>query len=159
MHSKPKDWGKYLHWAEWHYNTSIHTATGYTPYHIVYGKPPPSLPQYIKGSSTLEAVDTMLTDSHRTEILENLRSKLLKAQTTMKLYADRRRIPHPFKEGDMALVKLCPFVQTFVAGHRSRKLSKHYYGPFKLKKVVGEVAFELELPPTSRIHPAFHVSN
>ncbi|MCI20349.1 retrotransposon protein, partial [Trifolium medium] len=47
VHNKPKEWGKYLHWAEWHYNTSVHIATGITPFQLVYGKPPPSLPQYI----------------------------------------------------------------------------------------------------------------
>lgn len=51
VHNKPSKWGQYLHWAEWHYNTSVHTTTGFSPFQVVYGKPPPSLPQYIAGSS------------------------------------------------------------------------------------------------------------
>lgn len=124
VHAQPKEWGKFLHWAEWHYNTSVHTVTDYSPYHVVYGKPPPSLSQYICGSSQVEAVDVMLTEC--TEILAKLRSKLTKARTTMKLYADRLRIPHPFKEGDMAFVKLRPFRQSSVAGQRNRRLSMRY---------------------------------
>ncbi|MCH91435.1 hypothetical protein A2U01_0012362, partial [Trifolium medium] len=32
VHDKPKQWGRLLHWAEWHYNTAIHTSTGLSPY-------------------------------------------------------------------------------------------------------------------------------
>jgi hypothetical protein len=55
-------------------------------------------------------------------------------------------------------VKLRPYRQTSVAGIRTQKLAKRFYGPFKILAAVGEVAFQLELPPTSRIHPVFHVS-
>lgn len=42
-------------------------------------------------------------------------------------------------------------------GKRIHNLSKHYYEPFKLVNAIREVAFELELPPTSKIHSVFHV--
>jgi hypothetical protein len=92
VHNEPKKWGDYLHWAEWHYNTSVHTSTGMTPFEVVYGKPPPSLPQYIAGTSQVEAVDTEL--QHRDQILQTLKKKLQKAQETMKRFADKRRIDH-----------------------------------------------------------------
>ena len=34
---QPKQWSKWLPWAEWSYNTSYHTATKLTPYEVVYG--------------------------------------------------------------------------------------------------------------------------
>jgi len=36
IHVETKLWGKYLHWAEWHYNSTKHSSTGITPYEIVY---------------------------------------------------------------------------------------------------------------------------
>ena len=39
------------------------------------------------------------------------------------------------------------------------KLSLRYIGPFEVLKRVGEVAYELALPPgLSGVHPVFHVS-
>ncbi|MCI26379.1 hypothetical protein A2U01_0047574, partial [Trifolium medium] len=76
----------------------------------------------------------------------------------MKKFADKDRLPHPFKVGDYVYVKLRPHRQISVAGQRLRKLSKRYYGPFKITRAMGPVAFELYLPPESKIHPVFHVS-
>ncbi|WMV08049.1 hypothetical protein MTR67_001434 [Solanum verrucosum] len=42
---------------------------------------------------------------------------------------------------------------------RRGKLSPRYIGPFEILRTVGEVAYELALPPAfSAIHPVFHVS-
>lgn len=95
VNKQPNTWGNFLHWAEWHYNTSIHTSTGLSPFQVVYGKPPPSLPQYIAGSSQLEALDSELTT--RDHILQLLKKKLTKAQETMKLYAAKNGSPINFK--------------------------------------------------------------
>jgi hypothetical protein len=76
----------------------------------------------------------------------------------MKLYAYKKRLPHPFKVGDMVLVKLRPYRQTSVSGNRNNKLSKRFFGPFQIIQKIGEVAFKLQLPTVSKIHPVFHAS-
>jgi hypothetical protein len=45
-----------------------------------------------------------------------------------------------------------------IAHRRSLKLAPHFYGPFSIVRKVGEVAYELDLPKESRVHPVFHVS-
>jgi len=156
VHQQPKQWGKYLPWIEWHYNTTTHDSTGFSPFQVVFGKPPPTLQQYVEGSSTTEAVQSELMT--RDAILHKLKQKLRKAQETMKEFADKRRIPYPFKMGDLVFVKLQPHRQVYVAGHRVNKLAKRYYGPFQILCSIGDVAFQLALPATSRIHPVFHAS-
>ncbi|MCH82581.1 hypothetical protein A2U01_0003391 [Trifolium medium] len=109
VHSKPSQWSNYLPLAEWSYNTSTHSSTGLSPFQVIFGKPPPSILHYLLGTSPVEAVDSML--SSRQELLNILQRKLLKAQSRMKFYADKKRREIEFKVGDYVYVKLRPYRQ------------------------------------------------
>jgi hypothetical protein len=156
VHTKPSSWGKYLMWAEWSYNTSQHSGTGKTPFEITFGKPPPTIPQYLAGTSTIYVVDDLL--ANREAMLTDMRRKLAKAQHTMKASADAHRRDVQYKVGDWVLVKLRPHRQTSVTQSTYSKLHKRYYGPFQVLDKIGSVAYKLQLPPDSKIHPVFHCS-
>ena len=156
VHTKPATWGKFLMWAEWSYNTSIHSGTGKTPFEITFGKPPPSIPQYLQGSSTIDAVDDFM--GNRELMLNSLRKKLLKAQETMKNFADTHRRDANFQVGDWVMVKLRPHRQITAKDAPYSKLAKRFFGPFQIIAQIGKVAFKLKLPDESRIHPVFHCS-
>ena len=155
VHHKPHHWSRFLSLAEWSYNTTVHTSTGYTPFEVTYGKAPPSLIDYVRWTSPIDAVDSMLTD--RTELHNTLLRRLRKAQEFMTTSANKHRRDLQFSVGDWAYVKLRPYRQKSVAPAYS-KLSKRYYGPYQVIERIGSVAYRLQLPPSSRIHPVFHVS-
>ncbi|XP_028223857.1 uncharacterized protein LOC114405599 [Glycine soja] len=76
----------------------------------------------------------------------------------MKHYADAKHEDVTFTIGQWVYVKLRPFWQRSIAGLTHSKLSKQFFGPFQIITRVGEVAYRLQLPEESRIHPIFHCS-
>jgi len=89
VHDKPSIWSTFLSLAKWSYNTFVHSGIGLTPFKVTYEKPPPSLPNYLLGSSNVEAVDVVLTSR---EVMHTLLLKrLTKAQADMKCFADSKR--------------------------------------------------------------------
>lgn len=127
-----------------------------TPYQALYGQPPPNLLSYTTGSTHNQAVDRLL--SNQEQVIQTLKENLQQAQNRMKIYADKRRTEREFTEGDWVYLRLQSYRQKSVAHHHNLKLSSCFYGPFQVLKKIRSVAYQLDLPSTSRIHPTFHVS-
>ena len=94
----------------------------------------------------------------RSTVLALLRQHLLRVQQKMKDSADNKRIFREFEVSDLVFLKLQPYIQNSVVVRSNQKLAFKYYGPYLVLARVGRVAYRLELPETSRIHPVIHVS-
>ena len=111
---------------------------------------------YLAGDSKVEAVDRTL--QAREAVIKMLKFYLQRAQNRMKKQADKKRSDRHFQLGDLVYVKLQPYRQTTVANRQCLKLFARFFGPYQVLEKIGEVAYKLQLPPDSKIHPVFHVS-
>ncbi|GAU22915.1 hypothetical protein TSUD_377270 [Trifolium subterraneum] len=75
---QPKTWVSWIHWAEYWFNTTYHSATDKTPFEVVYGRSPPTITRWVQGETRVEAVQRELLD--RDESLRQLKTQLLRAQ-------------------------------------------------------------------------------
>nr|XP_016442062.1 PREDICTED: uncharacterized protein LOC107767544 [Nicotiana tabacum] len=132
-----KQWFKWIPLVEWWYNTNYHNALKSTPFQALYGFPPPQVPLgSLPYPSNTQAGACI---AQRQTILQHLKENLTQAQARMKFYADRARTDRQFEEGDYVYLKLQPY----------RVI---------LPQCIGAVAYRIDLPPGSQIHPVFHIS-
>jgi len=151
---QPTKWHMWLSWAEFWYNTSSHSATGKSPFEIVW--PSPSLCDLVfDGETKVDSVATVLFDCD--EALRQLKFHLNRAQQTKK-YADAHCCHVTFVVGDWVYVKLRPHKQQSRVCWINPKLSPSYFGPFQVIYCVGAVAYKLQLPDSTHINLVFHVS-
>ena len=99
-----------------------------------------------------------LPGSHCDLHTELIRQQLLRAKQWMKKTADLCRSERQFQLNDWVYLKLQPYVQSSLADRSHHKLAFRFFGPYRVIAKIGTVAYRFELPPSSSIHPVFHVS-
>ncbi|GJU03262.1 ty3-gypsy retrotransposon protein [Tanacetum coccineum] len=149
-------WARYLYLAEIWYNTTHHSSIQMTPFEAVYGRTVKAIHDYNPGSSTTASIDATLAEHSR--ITSLLKNSLELAQKKMATQANKHRIDKHFDVGEYVYLRLRDYRQVSLARREGQKLTKRYYGPYKIIEKIGEVAYRLQLPETARIHPVFHVS-
>jgi hypothetical protein len=89
--------------------------------------------------------------------LEQAKENTAVAQRRQKKYADRHRRAAKFAVGDRVLLAT-QNLKLLGEARRTRKFTERYIGPYRVKRVVNDNAYELELPARWRIHPVINVS-
>nr|CAH67940.1 H0211F06-OSIGBa0153M17.12 [Oryza sativa] len=149
-------WDKNLPYAEFSYNNSYQASLQMAPYEALYGRKcrTPLLWDQT-GERQVFGTDILREALEKVKIIQE---RLRVAQSRQKSYADNRRRDLAFEEGDYVYLRVTPLrgVHRF---QTKGKLAPRFVGPFKIVSRRGEVAYQLELPPSmAGIHDVFHVS-
>lgn len=124
---------------------------GYPPFYLLYGYNP---------SFTVPAAPTAVpAENDRIDAPQEARNNATAALNLtaehMKGYSDRHVNKSPnFKDGQ----KVWPDMRNLSFKGLPRKLADKFAGPYKVKRRIRELAYELNLPSAMKIHPVFHVS-
>lgn len=153
------DWVDWLPDAEFAANNFVNQSTGMTPffanhgYHPRTGAEPPGT---YEGTTNveMEAADKIVERAEAIRIW--LQDQLAWAQEEYERYANTHRQPHPeYRIGDQVYVD----ARHFAAERASKSLGYKNAGPWRIKRVIDNKAYELELPDymvTAGVCSIFH---
>nr|GEV61677.1 putative mitochondrial protein [Tanacetum cinerariifolium] len=137
----PKQWSRWLSWAEYWYNTSYHTSSKATPFKILYGRDPPTIIPYETSSAPTFEVDKYLEECDR--VLVDLRKNLLKAQQIMKAQLNEKLAPRYF--GPFKVLEKIGTVAYWLKLPDTASIHPVFHVS-QLKKVVGDEVAETDFP-------------
>jgi hypothetical protein len=147
------EWDLLLSRAEFAHNNAFHESIQATPFYLNHGHHPRT-PMggmrndvYPDAAAFVERLQSSLTLA---------RKLLIAAQQRQKAYADQHMIEKSYKIRDQVL--LSTKYLNINHGEINRKLLPKWIGPFKVVQKVAPVSYELEMNPSWRVHPVFHVS-
>lgn len=152
---RPRDWLRWLPWAEYIFNTAFQSSLRDTPFRVVYGRDPPSLRSYEQGATRVPAVARTLEE--RAEFLADIRHRLEQAQAVQKHHYDRLHRDIDMQVGEWVLLRLRQRPTASMPDSSAGKLKPRFYGPYRVVERINAVAVRLALPPQARLHDVFHV--
>lgn len=143
--------------CEFALNSNVSSATGKSPFEIVFGVAP-RMPLDIATASLQTnknaSVEELVTQ--RQHISDLVKSHLQKQKQRMKTQADKKRRSIDFGVNDLVWLKT-DHLQ--LPEGLTRKLATKFCGPFLITAQVSDTSFRLDLPGKfSRLHPVFHAS-
>ncbi len=146
------DWVDWLPLAEFTHNNHVHSATGKSPFMVLYGRNPHILPDSPvswrhKNPTTSEFTETM------SQIHKETRDALEKATENMKAQYDKKK-----KDAQEYQVrdKVWLDATNLHLPRPKKKLDNKRVGPFEITDKAGASAYKLKLPPHWKIHPRFN---
>ncbi|GBG80048.1 hypothetical protein CBR_g30414 [Chara braunii] len=156
-----KDWVDRLPDIEFAYNTWVHPTICITPFELHHGGEKARifadllLPQ----AADIDVPCSPASVRKYRDLLIKARANMQKAQIRMQQQANRRRLPCPFREGDLVWVLSEEFA---LEQDVSRKLLRKWFGPWEVTSAVGDdpagPSFVINIPPHLTVHRVFHAS-
>src|SRR4051794_25451824 len=149
------NWDELLPFAEFAYNNSVNTSTGFSPFYVLYGQEVNTWSTIVHATNNPEA--TTKTDKV-TDIIESVKKNLTAARETQATNYNKHHRDVQFDVGDKVLLSTKNLKLAALALAPSRKFLPRFTRPFTITSVISPVAYHLDLPANLKIHPTFHIS-
>jgi len=148
------NWNDVLPLVEFTYNNSYPSSIGMTPYEKLYGRRCITpLCWYQDGEAFVLGPEFLQQTTSKVQLIQE---RMRATQSRQKSYADKRRRPLEFEEGDHVFLWVTP---TTGIGRvlKSRKLTPRFIEPYQIIRRIGTTAYEIALPPhLANLHNVFH---
>ena len=139
------NWHHYLPLAEFTHNSWKNEATGKSPFEILMGYSPRA--EIFDVTLSIPTVALRLRDWKKAR--EDAQKLMIKAQ---KKWTKGKELEQRYKTGDQVWLEGC----NLRIDRPSVKLAPKRYRPFKIRKVLSPITYQLALPPQWKIHDVFH---
>jgi len=145
MSLNPEDWTQWLDIASAVHNNRKNATTGLSPNQILLEYETTLIPSENPPSNN-QMVEDRIKDiiKYQNEAIDALN----------KAAKGNRSIPEQYIVGNQVWLE----GKHLKFPHQKTKLNPKRYGPFKIIKAISSVAYQLQLPPSWKIHPVFHMS-
>ena len=151
------EWDRCLPYVLWAYRGTVHKTTGFSPYHLLFGKemrmPLDQMVRYWKGKETNDetgVVEFIQTLKANMEVVRDLAyERESEEKEKQKHYHDLTAKDRVFAVGDFVLV--------FRPGKQD-KLQNQWQGPFPITKKVTDVTYKIDLGTKIKRYRIFHVN-
>jgi len=150
--------------AEYAYNSAVSESAKVSPFEANYGFAPRT--NWLNSKTTTYCnPESELLVTEWAAVWQDLKETLSRAQERQRKWHDKKRLPAPefATEEDVqkGLAEKADKVMLNRKNIRTKrpmeKLDHKMFGPFTIKRKVGNRAYELDLPKRMRIHPVFNV--
>ncbi|QRW20759.1 Retrotransposable element Tf2 protein [Rhizoctonia solani] len=140
------DWATWLPLAEYAYNNAKHTATGKTPFELVYGRNPVMNPSNVPAN--VPEAD---------QVANTLAREWQEAESSLRMTKERmagtKGVVPEYSVGE----KVWLDGKNVELRTNSNKLDPKQLGPFKVTEKISSHTYRLKLPETLKIHDVFYV--
>ena len=142
----PEEWAKKLFLVKFTHKNRWHAEQKHSPFELMHGESPKTLPM------TFEKIKYPMIEERIQNLLHDREEALAAHELAMRRIADRRKNTFTlFKKGDFIWLDTRNIKTT-----NNPKIGPWREGPFVISEVLGPLTYQLELPPTWKIHNVFH---
>ena len=147
--SHPLEWVEYLSNLKFAFNNQEHSVTKQSLFYLMYGSHPRALSLHFP-LSKVPTIQEWL--AKRVRVHEEVAAALNHAISQMASRLHRNFVP--FTKGQQVWLEL----KNYEDRYPYQKLGLKRQGPYRIKEVLSNLVYRLDLPKSTRIHPVFYAS-